>query len=1206
MTIDGGGNPPAGRRRCGSRRARRARRAPGLLAGLALGLLVVLALAPGRSGAQDGSTLATGQVLPNPSPSSIWFGTTMARSGDWLAVVAPAEVPAVELYTRDGPGQRWRYSHGISPESPGDPGWGRALAFDFPHLVVSNADSVFWYTLDVATSSEPTFQLVAGVTGRGDDDLGAALAFAPGHTLLIGAPDANDGETMAGRVYPARLIDGELIVLDGQSLSPDGRSGDRFGSAIAVGAPAGGGSDGPLATVWVGAPGDDDGGDEAGAVHRFHHFGGAGFEAAGKITDFDVEDRAGAVLAADPVIEELLAVGLPNAGLVRTFQVLDPAGAVPVASPAGTAPPHWLALHDGLLAVGQPVTGTGFVEVYQWLPADPSWDDTPRHDYVPTGTGPGDLAGAAVLIDADPRTAERSLIVSAPRADGGAGEVHIAPVAGDGEVPPAGLRPGLAIDAGWAALGDPAAAVVHLGRFVDGRWVDAGRLTGPPGSGFGAAVALDGTVLAVGSPLEGRGSGGLRIYVRGLDGAFGEVPPPPDGYPASGRLGASVDVKDGLVVAGAPNAAEGQGAVVAARLAADRSGLTTIRRIASNGVDDSGFGGALAIASGDRLWIGAGDEVIGRVALYEPSDGTWIENADGGLNALDALPGRFGASLDADGARLVVGHPDPSAGGGAALYYRNAFQGGLDDLLIDPDRDSANFGVSVAISGDIVTVGADGGRAGQSVYSELGFGTGLDLVRRIDLGPGDAAAVSADGPHHAATVVPADGAVDGFGDGSIQGRDLGPGDGQSVKLVSPVGSEDDRFGWAVALQGDTLAVLSPGAERQPTVGAIEVFRRLEGAWTPVQALLPTDGPGAPVALTTDVALAPDGTLAVLADGVVRTFARTGPAAPYRPADSVPVPGGRRLTIDDQHLAVAAGTSVAVFAHRGGAGLVPLADSPVAVGLPVWSLALDGDRLATGAFAVGEGGPFGVAGLHQLPSLDPLTEVTGEVDGFATAVDLDGDTLVVGAATEVAVYALGDGVGSDTGHRRAHPDPAGRPVRRGLRHQPGPRRRPAGGGPPGGHRGRPPGRAGVLRLRWHRVGPHRQLHPARPGPRPLGRRDRRRPLRPVAGPRRRHGGGRRPRRGRGRRGRRGRLRGARPAGRHPPGAHRHHGHRGPRLADRAGGGHRGGHRRPAAPGVGGQQRRQPGHRRHLAGGGGRRRWGRRRAAEPDQPDRPGSR
>ncbi|MGI9598062.1 MAG: hypothetical protein ACR2QK_18000, partial [Acidimicrobiales bacterium] len=991
------------------------RRGPVKRAALAKGLVAVLAtllitVSPIASAgpAADAAELDTTETIPNPDQSGA-FGSVLAQSSHWLAVSAPDNGSAVHVYSRDGQSAPWQLFETLPDPAGGDePDFGRALAFDFPDLAVSNANRVFWFNLDVSSSSSPNWELIGSVTGiiGGDEDFGAALAFDGNGVLLIGAPLATPGSNQHGVVYQAVMGDGGPEVSTDTLIDPDSNEGDRFGTTIEVTSETGQFGQ-EFVHAWIGAPGDDDGASEAGAVYRYTNPDTEGYFFEEKITSFGVNDQAGRVLAADPMDPKTVAVGIENANKVVVLSEAGGSASVGIADIQPLQYHRWLDMYDGTIAVGQPTAGAtgGSVEIHQFDANDGTvLGGGPIHSFTPTDTVDGDLVGAAVLLD-PVFNGELNVVTGAPGFGGGTGQVYSAFVTEP--EPPIDLPTGLEVDGGWAAVGEPETDSIHIGHYENGAWVNTQTIVGLQGSGFGTAVALDGPVLAIGAPVEGK----VYVHVRSADGVYSQIGSA-TGPPEAEMLGSAVDVKGRLVVATAPEGSESldAGSAVAVTVDPDYSGLGTVSQIQTGNPNDQYFGTDVAIVGGTRIWISAatfGDPSSGRVGLFElVSPGSWEENG-----AYELFPpsspadGLFGTSLDADGAKLIVGQPGLEGDGRAWIYTQ---LGSSPEGLADSEDQSPRFGVDVAISGDIVAVGndgGDGGIAGMTIFSGLGFGTELEQVARIDLGPGEGHRVSADGPYQLASILPADGSVDSFTEGTDRQAVLTEGTSQAQKLHSVLGSESHLFGGDLAVEGDRMAVLSPEALEATSRGAVEIFSAGDGLWNVDQVLVPDDNPSDPQAFTDAVALAPDGTLAVLGDGEVYTFAPSGPGGAYAPIGSASVPGGHAMAMSDDWLAVATDYEVMVFA-TGGGDLSEVPASPTGGAALVTDVAIDGDLLAVATFdGDNQSGEPGAIDVLNLPDLSFYAGVTGSGENYGDNIGLAGDQLVASGDGEVTIYTV---------------------------------------------------------------------------------------------------------------------------------------------------------------------------------------------------------
>lgn len=197
------------------------------------------------------------------------------------------------------------------------------------------------------------------------------------------------------------------------------------------------------------------------------------------------------------------------------------------------------------------------------------------------------------------------------------------------------------------------------------------------------------------------------------------------------------------------------------------------------------FGSAIAL-NGDELFIGeiaTSTDPGGVVHVYRRSGNAWRSGAT--LKLADAAAGtRFGTSLATDGSTLLVGmrrgSSADSARGGVQVYTRGA-NGAWTDAgsLGGMPMARSTFGAAVAIAGDWAFVGAPGGSSGGSVHVFRKTGG-----RWVDAG-------------------------------TLPSADINAG---------------DRFGSAISVDGDRIAVSAPGRDVQK--GAVFVFRRgSDGSWT---------------------------------------------------------------------------------------------------------------------------------------------------------------------------------------------------------------------------------------------------------------------------------------------------------------------------------------------------------------------------------------
>ena len=270
---------------------------------------------------------------------------------------------------------------------------------------------------------------------------------------------------------------------------------------------------------------------------------------------------------------------------------------------------------------------------------------------------------------------------------------------------------------------------------------------------------------------------------------------------------------------------------------------------ASDGGEGDQFGYAVAV-SGDVAVIGAQFDDApfnqsGSAYVFRRVDGTWVEEQK--LTASDGDDGdHFGYAVAVSGDVAVVGaYQDEDLGSqsGSAYVYRYDGAQWVEEqkLLASNGGASDRFGRSVAVSGDVVLVGADGEGA---VYAYRYDGAQWVEEQKLTASDGGAgvgwsAAVSGD-----VAVV-----------GAFTDDDLGDNSGSAYvfrydgatwveeqKLTASDGSQGDHFGFGVAVSGDVALVGAYGdGDLGGYSGSAYVFRYDGAAWGEEQKLRAADG-----------------------------------------------------------------------------------------------------------------------------------------------------------------------------------------------------------------------------------------------------------------------------------------------------------------------------------------------------------------------------
>ena len=288
---------------------------------------------------------------------------------------------------------------------------------------------------------------------------------------------------------------------------------------------------------------------------------------------------------------------------------------------------------------------------------------------------------------------------------------------------------------------------------------------------------------------------------------------------------------------------------------------------ASDAADGDQFGTSVSIDGGTAV-VGAPYKDSGAAYVFyrdEGGDDNWGQEAI--LTASDAESGDlFGWSVSVSGNYAVAGAPYEDTGGadsGAVyVFFRN--EGGENNwgqvakLTASDAADDDHFGISVAISGDFVVVGAnfgDGLAADSGAAYVFGRNQGGDdtwgQVTKLTASDGQSLdmfgySVALDGY---SVVVGAAGKLGGGffrGAAYIYGRNQGGDDnwGEVVKLTSSDPEDFDYFGGSVAIDGNYIVIGAAGKWGDGfNRGAAYIFDRNRGGddnWGEVIKLTASD------------------------------------------------------------------------------------------------------------------------------------------------------------------------------------------------------------------------------------------------------------------------------------------------------------------------------------------------------------------------------
>lgn len=379
---------------------------------------------------------------------------------------------------------------------------------------------------------------------------------------------------------------------------------------------------------------------------------------------------------------------------------------------------------------------------------------------------------------------------------------------------------------------------------------------------FGRSVAISGDTIVVGSGLDDIGAninqGSTYVFVKPAGGWSGALTESAKLIADDGgfdeQFGFSVGVSGDTVVVGAHfddigvNGSQGS-AYVFVKPAGGWSGTLTqnAKLTASDGAPEDRLGQSVAVSS-DTIVVGAGLDDIGvngnqgSAYVFVKPAGGWSGalNQNAKLTASDGVASDFfannGVALSGD--TIVVGTESHDIGanldqGSAYVFVKPAegWSGALSENAKLTASDGAAgdvFGISAAVSGDTIVVGAGGDDIGANldqgsayVFVKPAGGWSGTLSERAKLTASDGAPTDFFGRSVAAsgdTVV-----VGAFNDDNeaILGQGsayvfVKPASGWSgapaedEKLIAPDGAAGDNFGQSVAVSGGTIVV---GADR---------------------------------------------------------------------------------------------------------------------------------------------------------------------------------------------------------------------------------------------------------------------------------------------------------------------------------------------------------------------------------------------------------
>jgi len=376
---------------------------------------------------------------------------------------------------------------------------------------------------------------------------------------------------------------------------------------------------------------------------------------------------------------------------------------------------------------------------------------------------------------------------------------------------------------------------------------------------FGCSVAINNNTIVVGAHFADVGSnnnqGCAYVFMRSGSIWTQQAKLTASDGAAADEFGNSVAIGGDTVVVGALRDDAGAGSMQGSAYIFVRSGLTWTQQqklIAGDGAANDQFGLSVSI-SGDIVAVGSPFNQVsgqGSAYLFVRSGVTWTQQQK--LTASDgAALDHFGFSIAISGDTVVAGSNGSNSSQGAAYVFVCTWS--QQTHLFASDGAANDFFGLVAISGDTLVVGAGGDDVGANVdqgsaYVFVRSGSSWSQQQQLtasDGAPGDAfgisVAISGD------TIV-IGASVDDIGANTNQGSAYvfvrsGTTWTQQAKLIASDGAANDDFGNSVAISGDTVVVASEfddvGANTNQ--GSAYVFTRSGTTWSEQQKITAADG-----------------------------------------------------------------------------------------------------------------------------------------------------------------------------------------------------------------------------------------------------------------------------------------------------------------------------------------------------------------------------
>ena len=792
----------------------------------------LITLMPLGVAAQIPNTLLHSLLAPAETAlpgSGSWLGYSVSVDGEYTVVGAPyndlgaMDAGVVKVFSSTN-GALLFLLPNPSPAT-GD-NFGYSVAISGSRIVVgarfddtgtSDAGSAYLYELNGSAPTVPvlTFNNPSPAVG---DSFGRAVAIS-GTRVVIGAMFDDTGAADAGSAYVYDLSGGPPTVPVFTLNNPGPAAGDNFGRSVSISG----------TRVVVGADSDDTGATNAGTAYVYNISSGTPTVPAVTLNNPSpaAEDHFGDSVSISGTLVVVSAwgddTGATDAGSAYVYNLSSGTPAVPTVTlnnPSPAAQDYFggsVSISGTRVVVGDDGDDTGATDagsafVYELASGTPAVPVLTLNNPNPAAQ---DYFGLTVSISGS------RIVVGSPldnTAASDAGSAYLYVLAG----------------------GTPTVPVATLNNLA----LLAGDL-------FGHSVAVSGNLMVVGAYADdSEATDAGKVHVYDVSGGTPTIPvltlnnPSPE---AHDQFGISVAISGTRVVVGATYDGTGgnrAGSVYAYDLSSGTPTVPVATLTNPDPASDDIFGSSVAI-DGTRVVVGAylddtGANNSGSAYVYDLNSGTPSVPVATLNNPSPAEEDLFGYPVAISGTRVLVGaYQDDTGATDAGSVYVYDLSSGTPSVpvltLNNPGpAELDNFGISAAISGTRVVVGAGGDDTGTidagSVYV-YDVSSGTPTVPVITLNNPSPAAQDYFG--HAAAISGMRVVVGAFFDdtgandaGSAYVYDLG-GDTPAVPVATlhnPSPAAQDSFGRSVAIDGTIVLI---GTSEDDTVavdkGAAYVF-----------------------------------------------------------------------------------------------------------------------------------------------------------------------------------------------------------------------------------------------------------------------------------------------------------------------------------------------------------------------------------------------